>query len=156
TRLEIETRDRVVFDFATRGPQRLPTGVQTTRRRAERREVKRPQREVHEVTAKIDDAAAARESHVAEPWLVGAVRVVEDDVHRIDLPELPLPHEIANRLHPCGEAVGEVDAEQAVGTTCGIHYAASLRRGPTERLLAEDGKPPFERCDRLLRVHRTW
>src|SRR5205085_6799032 len=77
------------------------------------RKAERPEREVDKVDAEVDDAAAAGERGVVEPWLVGTVRVVEDEIGGVDLAERAAVDDLLHRAHRFGEAIRQVDAEEA-------------------------------------------
>ncbi len=119
-------------------------------------EAERPQREVDEVDAEIHHASAAGELRIVEPRLVGAVGVVEHEVHRADLAQLALVDAALHLAHAGGVPVREIHAEEPVGGAGGLEHGAHLCAVASERLLAEHGEAPLESGDALLRVERAW
>src|SRR5207244_3176793 len=92
------------------------------------RKFKRPEGEIDEVDAEVDDAAAAGERRVAEPRLVGTVGVVEDEVDGIDAANVAGRDEASDASHRLRVPVREIDAEQPVSATCGGDDAGAFLR----------------------------
>ncbi len=113
--LEREGRDRVILDPVVPAAERLAAGEQPCRQVGDRGEAEHPQGEVDEVDAEIHDAAAARERRIVEPRLVGPVGVVEDEIDRVDAPQLARLHQLADAAHAVREAIREIDREEPVG-----------------------------------------
>src|SRR5690606_21289457 len=118
------------------------------------REPEQPQREIHEVYAEVDHAATPGIGLAVEPRGLWAVGVVEHEIHGEHPPDATGPDDALERLDGGGVTVREVDAEQAIGGTCGAHHPAGLVRGPGERLLAEHRIATRERRETVIRMER--
>ena len=68
------------------------------------------------------------------------------------MPQLSRLHDAPQLLGAVGEAVGVVDAQQAVGLAGGLHHGSGLAGVERQRFLAEDGEPPLQRRQGLRRV----
>ena len=87
--LKFQLCGRVVLDqdgvFA---PIRFPLREKTALRYRGRGGARNPKRQVHEMNAEIQDAAAAGEAPVVNPGLVRPERVVKHEIHRIEPAQL--------------------------------------------------------------------
>src|SRR5436309_2891971 len=82
--------------------------------------------DVNDVDAEVDDTPAAGLCRVGEPRLVRPVGVVEDQFGRVDLTERAAGDDVPDPGYGGKVPVGQVDAQQAVGLTCGIDHLLAL------------------------------
>ena len=105
--------------------------------------------------AEVHHASASGERGIVEPGLVRPVGVMKDEVRRVDPTEFSGADHVAHPPHPFGEAIGQVHGEEPVRPARGVDGGPHLAFRPPQRFLAEDRGTPFERPDRLLRMHRA-
>src|SRR5215213_6424949 len=106
---------------------------------ADRGKSERPQREVDQVYAEVDDASASREGRIVEPRLVRAVRVMKRQVDGVDGSELSALHQVADALHAGRVTVRQIDAKEPVGRARRGNDASRFVRCARQRLLTEYG-----------------
>ena len=83
-----------------------------------------PEREVHQMDAKVHQAAAARLCRIEEPRLARTVGIVEHQVGEVDLPQSAAFDRPPQCLHGGSVPVGEIDAEQPVGLARSVDHGA--------------------------------
>src|SRR5205823_10964460 len=88
--------------------------------------------------AEVDEAAAARQLRVPKPAAPRGVGSVEGDGGGKDAAKIAGVNSLTDRLHRRGVAVGQVHAEQPVGSPCGVEHGLDFPAIAAERLLTED------------------
>src|SRR5918995_321813 len=86
---------------------------------------------------------------------VRTVGIVEHQIRRVDRPQVAVVDEILYLGDAVHEAIGEIDAEQAVAPPGSRYYVGGLRCGPPERLLAEHRNTTLQGCSRLVGMECT-
>jgi hypothetical protein len=147
-----ERRKCQVLDCFLAGADRLSLRKQVAAHQLDCRRSLQPQRQIDQVNAQIEQAAATGESPLVAPRLVGTVRVVEGELHSEDVAELASRDAPTQLVHATHVPIAIVDAEQAIGRLSSRDDSLRLSSADRERLLAEHRYATLQTFQCLLRM----
>jgi hypothetical protein len=80
---------------------------------------------------------------------------VEHQIRRIDRSQITAVDEVPDQSDTLNEAIGQIDAEEAVGRSGSSNHAGGFGFCPSERLLAEHRDATLQGCNGLVGMKRA-
>lgn len=130
--------------------------VQATHDRRHRGKVEGPERQVDQVNAQIDDAAAPGLHRVIKPRFVRAISIVKSQFDGVDMTDLAALYQLAHGLYTAQKTIRQIDCQKSVRAPgCG-HGLPGFGSRPSQGFLTKHTESGVRTGDGLDRMQGTW